>query len=214
MKKIILTLSALVVLFAIYTYAQVFYQPGDMVWIGNTGWDRSINLQYLDPNAVGYRGVFIGHGVPGIFGDSNPAINIKDGPSSTQSIIATNNAADDFIALEVNANPTLRAFSNLTLQSEGNVLIKNSATPSITSGFGTSPSIAGNDNVGRVTIGTLPGTSGVVTFSSPFANAPICLANDETTSVNVRATATTTTLTLNGVFLASDKVTFVCIGYR
>jgi len=93
-------------------------------------------------------------------------------------------------------------------------------TPSITSGFGTSPTLdsASTDNAGRITIGSGgSATSGVITFGGTWQNtAPACVANDETTGLQVRATATTTTLTITGAsaFGASDKVTYLCMGLR
>lgn len=85
--------------------------------------------------------------------------------------------------------------------------------PVITSGFGTSPSIAGSSSAFRVTVGSSPGTSGVVTFAKAWTNAPICIVINETTSNVVRVTASTTTATFNGVVVANDKLSFLCFGY-
>jgi hypothetical protein len=86
----------------------------------------------------------------------------------------------------------------------------------INSGFGTGPSIAGNSVVGRVTIGTPTGTSGIVQFGTAFANAPACWAFDETTTAAnpVKPTATTSQVTLASAgFVAADSVVFGCLGY-
>lgn len=88
--------------------------------------------------------------------------------------------------------------------------------PSITSGFGTTPAIAGKDMAGRITVGTGGvDTSGVITFGNAWTTAPSCTANDETTTLLVKATASTTTLTLTSASAwgAADKLTWVCIGY-
>jgi hypothetical protein len=85
--------------------------------------------------------------------------------------------------------------------------------PTISSGFGTSPSIAGSDSAGRVTIGNPTGTSGVIAFGTAWANAPACTANDEVTGVTITTASTTTQLTLAGSFVAADTVVFNCIGY-
>lgn len=90
----------------------------------------------------------------------------------------------------------------------------NIPVPSISSGFGTGPSIQGGDAGGRVTAGTTPGTSGVVSFGSAWPQAPTCVANNESTANLVRATATTTQLTLSGTFTAADKLTWVCTGWQ
>jgi hypothetical protein len=95
--------------------------------------------------------------------------------------------------------------------------------PTIASGFGTSPSIAGSDEAFRVTIGT-GGTanSGVVTFGTAYTNAPVCFGNDETTAIDIQAVPTTTNVTINGIgfvtgtlaaFGASDKVSVICKGF-
>lgn len=83
----------------------------------------------------------------------------------------------------------------------------------IASGFGTSPSILGSDTAGRVTVGTGGAASGIITFTGSFSVAPSCWANDETTSQLMRATATTTTLTITGTMTGADKVTYGCIAY-
>lgn len=87
---------------------------------------------------------------------------------------------------------------------------------SITSGFGTSPSIAGNASQGRVTVGSGgSAATGLITFTNAFSTAPACVANDESTILLVQATATTTTLTLTSAsaWTAADKITWNCHGY-
>lgn len=102
-----------------------------------------------------------------------------------------------------------------TINSAGHLIAAGTA-PTITSGFGTSPSIAGADHAGRVTVGTGGiASTGVVTFGKAFATAPACTVNNETTILLAQITATTTTLTISSAtpFAASDKLTYVCIGY-
>jgi hypothetical protein len=84
--------------------------------------------------------------------------------------------------------------------------------PSI-AGCGTNAAVVGTDTVGRITIGSTPGTC-VLTFVSPFAVAPVCHVNNETISANIpQATATTTTMTLGGTLTDGDKVVYTCVGY-
>jgi len=86
----------------------------------------------------------------------------------------------------------------------------------IASGFGTSPSIAGSDTGGRVTVGTGGlANSGVINFATTWSNAPACVANNETTQLVAFATATTTQLTIASTtaFGAGDKLTWHCTGY-
>lgn len=86
-------------------------------------------------------------------------------------------------------------------------------TPSVSS-CGTSPSIAGTDTFGKVTIGTAPGTTCTVTFGVAFTtNNPACFANDETTSILTRAVPTLTTVVLKGVFVGGDVVSYGCGGF-
>lgn len=94
--------------------------------------------------------------------------------------------------------------------------LSNGTAPTIASGFGTSPSIAGFDESGRVTVGSGgSATTGVISFGSAYGTAPSCVANDETTLLLVQATATTTQLTLTSAtaWTAADKITWRCGGY-
>lgn len=86
----------------------------------------------------------------------------------------------------------------------------------IGSGFGSSPSIAGGDEAFRVTVGSGGvATTGVVTFAVGYTTAPACVANDETTTLLVKATATTSQVTLTSATAwgAADKLTVICKGY-
>jgi hypothetical protein len=91
--------------------------------------------------------------------------------------------------------------------------------PSVGTGAGdcgTSPAIVGNDNVGRVTVGS--STNGgfcTITFAAAWTNAPICMTDDETTGVIVRATNTATgSFRITGVIVAGDALTYRCVGYQ
>lgn len=92
-----------------------------------------------------------------------------------------------------------------------------SVAPTVASGFGTSPSIAGTGFAFRVTEGTPVGTSGVVNFNSTFTNAPICSCHDETTvTAGCTPTASTTQVTLTqayGTIVAADKLVVLCRGF-
>lgn len=88
--------------------------------------------------------------------------------------------------------------------------------PTISSGFGTNPSIVGADESGRVTVGTGGSAqTGAIAFGTAYGTAPSCHANNETTQLALYATATTTTLTLSSpsAFTAADKLTWSCHGY-
>lgn len=89
-------------------------------------------------------------------------------------------------------------------------------SPTITSGFGATPSIAGKDAAGRITVGS-GGTAatGTITFGTAWATAPVCTAANETSQITLFPTATTTTLVLASTtpFTAADKLVYQCIGY-
>lgn len=90
------------------------------------------------------------------------------------------------------------------------------AAPGV-SACGTSPSIAGNDVNGRVTVGTGGvATSCTVTFVQAWATAPICTIGDESTSLLVTPAPTTTALVITAAtpFGASDKLSYHCEGYQ
>lgn len=93
-----------------------------------------------------------------------------------------------------------------------------SGTPTLNSGGGTSPSIAGNDFSFIITLGT--GTfSGVgVAFGHTFATAPSCsIGDDGAVGTTNRVTMNTTTTTASfaasaGNFVASSKLYIMCRG--
>jgi hypothetical protein len=137
---------------------------------------------------------------------SGNGLEISD--SGGASIVVDN--ASGFAAVNAtNGPPSHHLYPN------GHIVTQGTA-PRITSGFGTSPSITGQDPAGRVTVGSGgTATTGVVTFNTSWPDAPTCVANDETTTDAIRATATTTTLTLTSATAwgAADKLVWVCLGY-
>lgn len=105
--------------------------------------------------------------------------------------------------------------TKLTIKSNGH-LVTSGTAPTITANCGTSPSVAGTDVAGRITVGTGGiATSCTLTFSAAFATAPSCTVGDETTSLLLTGVATTTTLIISAAtpFGASDKLVYNCLGY-
>jgi len=99
----------------------------------------------------------------------------------------------------------------------GRMQFTQTAAPTISSGFGTSPSISANstNNSFQVNVGTGgTATSGVVAFAdSGFDHAPFCTTNTEqATIVNTKAVATTTqvTLSVSAAWTASALVDVHC----
>ena len=89
-------------------------------------------------------------------------------------------------------------------------------TPSINSGFGTSPSIVANAGSAffQLNVGTGgSATSGVVTMGTTAAHGWVCNISDLNTNIVTRETAsstTTVTVTAASAWTASDKLLFVC----
>ena len=111
----------------------------------------------------------------------------------------TNNAGTDFTSLQL-AGDVIYSF----------------AIPTITSGFSTSaPSIAGKASAFAVTIGTptVGSTTGLVAFNATFTNIPSCSCQNTITANLCQAVPTTTTVTINGVWVASDILRVSCLGY-
>lgn len=136
------------------------------------------------------------------------------------------------LVLATNANTTLPA---LVIDSSSNVGIGTltpgapltvfghehftGTAPTVSTGAldcGTAPALVGNDNVGRVTVGS--GTNGgacTLTFAVTWTNAPICMVEDETTNILTRATSVGTgSFKISGVLVAGDSLTYRCIGYQ
>jgi hypothetical protein len=120
------------------------------------------------------------------------------------------------------ANWSVGGSSKFAVRKDGALLIGatrvySPSTPTISAGFGTSPSIAGRDSALRVTQGNPVGATGTVTFGTAFTNAPICTGVDETTTAGnpLKLTATTTTVAVasGGTMVAADLLAISCIGY-
>ena len=82
---------------------------------------------------------------------------------------------------------------------------------------GGSGTVAGNDNVGRVTEGTSPGTTVVLTFATAWVtNAPVCRAVDENSGVpgNVTTVSTTAVTFTFSALTNADKVSYECRGFQ
>lgn len=84
---------------------------------------------------------------------------------------------------------------------------------------GTSPSNVGNDNIGRVTVGSSTnGGKCTLTFSNvsgPWNNQPICQVWNETNPANVPKPVYTgvTAIAITGTLAAGDKLGYRCSGW-
>lgn len=80
---------------------------------------------------------------------------------------------------------------------------------------GTSPTMVGNDIVGRINVGS--GTSScAVNFSQAWSNTPMCFVSNQTARVALRIVPTTTTLTISAAanFAASTVLDYHCVGFQ
>lgn len=103
----------------------------------------------------------------------------------------------------------------LVIDSSGHIIYGGSA-PAV-SACGTSPSVAGNDVTGRITVGTGGvATSCTLTFAHAFAHSAVCTIGDESTSLLLKGSASTTVLTITAAtpFGASDKIVYNCFDYE
>ena len=133
------------------------------------------------------------------------------------------------LVIMTNAGPIVLASNTVftgTTFSVAHTLFASTA-PTVASGFGTSPSIAANNGTAAfaVTIGTSPGSSGVLTLPAA-ADGWACDATDITTQsasvfLTKETTTTTTTVTLTQYndaaaatpWVAGDKLLVKCSGY-
>ena len=89
--------------------------------------------------------------------------------------------------------------------------------PTVASGSGdcgTAPSIVGNDNNGRITVGSSTnGGQCTLTFAAAWNHAPQCVAGDEGHNLNLQPVPTTTTLVIKAVLTAGDTLAYRCTDY-
>jgi hypothetical protein len=190
---------------------------GNLAGAGAFGTGNLSVVTGTSANATQYSGnAIFGSGSAGSAGSGN--VNLLSGGSSTGGptgtiTIITGNAgggASGDISLVVGTATTTRG----VIKTNGH--IRTQGTAPVVSACGTGPSVAGNDVAGRVTIGTGGvATSCTVTFNQAFTTAPACIVNDESISLLVNASATTTVLTITAPtpFGASDLITYHCLEY-
>jgi hypothetical protein len=91
-------------------------------------------------------------------------------------------------------------------------------TPSLGAGCGTGATIAGSDTAGKVTLGT-GNTYCIITFATAYANAPACVAMNETNGGSHAVSAGVKTSTTQLMFDAGapwsdgDTLAYICSSY-
>ena len=78
---------------------------------------------------------------------------------------------------------------------------------------GTTPTVVGSDNAGKITTGSSATTACTLTFGTAFAVAPACMLSTTVTNAGPLFIATTTTTAvLNYASATSAVISYICIG--
>lgn len=207
------------------------------------GGSQNVALGYtaMYSDTVGYDNVAIGSSAlyNTATGDHNTAIGFGAGSSVTTgnnnvligASVGTNTLTigSNNIIVGTSLDTTTSAISNFiniggVWQGDNTIYhsVVSGSLAAVTSGAtdcGTSPSIAGNDNVGRTTVGTSPSGKCTVRFANAWTTAPVCKCNNETSQArNCSALSTTITSTAltatTSPFTAADKLGYDCRGYQ
>lgn len=89
------------------------------------------------------------------------------------------------------------------------ILAKSTTAVPVLSGCGTSPSILGNDTVGKVTTGSAA-TTCTITFSAAYWVAPACFLQTQGGATQPTFTTSTTAITVT-VDIASTVYNYLCV---
>ena len=151
-------------------------------------------------------------------GATSGATDKNGGDLILASAIATGNGESKIIFQTVDtsqgAGTTDRAAATRLQIDDGGHLESLGTAPTL-SACGTTPAISGTDTAGKVTIGTGVTTSCTVTFAKAYTNAPACAISGDNTAVTYIATTTTTVLTItSSADMASDVISYICLGYE
>jgi len=189
--------------------AAVFDGSISGVYAAKWGWDGGgSNLETFNTGAGQFRGI-----MGQTAGVNRLDVLLGDGTAEGGSNQGSNyqvQAFDDAGSFLGTVEKIYRASAHKQLGGIGTTTVANGSGD-----CGTSPSIAGNDNIGRITVGSSTnGGKCTVTFAKTWEdNAPVCFVDDETTSSALRPEPTTTTLTINGTLTAGDKLVYRCAQY-
>lgn len=144
-----------------------------------------------------------------------PGTSIGGAPLSDSVGLYSDSTASNGLNILTLANAPIQFWTNTTergrVAANGQLQWKSNA-PTLSS-CGTTPSIAGHDNAGKITIGTGTVTSCTVTFVGTWANAPACVVTGNSTARTLAASTTTTVLTItSSANMASDVISYHCQG--
>jgi hypothetical protein len=155
--------------------------------------------------------------VIGIGGCTSSFPALKRNAAQLEVRLADDSAGAPLIAAGITSAGNVSINSTSSILLNGVVLIARTA-PTISSGFGTSPSIVNSNGPSAFTLNVGTGgaaTSGVVGLPTATTGWS-CFANDRTNNTVTRQTATTTTsatFTAAAAWAASDILNISCFGY-
>lgn len=179
----------------------------------NTGCDIGLSR-------LGIRTLGVGSGAAGSFNGSIITERLGLGTSTPFAVLSVSaTSTTDTRALFAVATSTGTASTTVYRIDKFGHRITGGTAPTVSS-CGTSPSVVGNDNAGKITIGTSIGvdTSCTVTFNNAWPNAPACIVNNETSALTARyvddaTSVSAMTINVNTAFADSDVISYQCIGY-
>lgn len=128
---------------------------------------------------------------------------------SVSSTIAVN-PSDAILSISSTSGTTI-----LWINNAGNLI--SSGTTTTVSSCGTSPSVAGNNIAGQITVGGGVVTSCTLTFANGgFLAPPICVATDNSTTVSVSNGAISNTAAVfnTSATLGGGLINYICMGYQ
>jgi hypothetical protein len=119
-------------------------------------------------------------------------------------------------AVSINAATSLIISADPRLASGRRILVIDGVfRPALTSGFGSGATVNGTDAACAVIIGSFASTSMVLTWNTPFTNAPIVQVSCDQSGITLAASPTTTecTITASAAMTAGRRLFVTAIGY-
>ncbi len=99
----------------------------------------------------------------------------------------------------------------------GKVFIGFAATPVVSAGYGTNPTVTGSGSAAfKIVVGAGGGSTSSIVYLAPAPTGWVCVAQDETTAITSRQsadTATSVTTTWSAAPAANDNIVYQCGAY-
>jgi hypothetical protein len=153
----------------------------------------------------------------GVLYGNGTGVVLATAQGGANTVLIANSGAPSFSSSPI-IGTSLRVVDTTAL-STGNILqvkghIANTGTaPTVSSGCGTTPGTPlGTDNGFSVVLGSGTPTSCLINFAATWASAPVCICSDVTRTLATSSGTSTTQVNCNGVFVAGDTLTWICMG--